>query len=213
MHQLRQYLHPLAYHVSHLPWFLRFYAVTFIVRHGHLPLDFLERGRGVGVVVFILLLYVAVGDVDLVAPRLPCFPLHVCHQDVGCEVVVDDYAKTLGFHRGGRESLAIHCKRLAEIEHRSREVDVMPSDVHRLWSVRSLHDCRVQLMELVLVDSAEVADVRGPKEGVRYCLSDNCGYYLRHSFLHYYHCKVESVLSVRFLAGVVLADFWGEGDL
>ena len=62
-------------------------------------------------------------------------------------------------------------------------------------------------MELVLVDSAEVAAVRGLKDGVRYCLSDESGYSFRHRFLHAYHCKAESVLSVRFFAGVVFANF------
>ena len=61
-------------------------------------------------------------------------------------------------------------------------------------------------MKLVLVDSAEVAAFCGPKDGVRYRLADEGGYSLRHRFLHAYHCKAESVLSVRFFAGVVFAD-------
>ena len=107
-----------------------------------------------GVVIFLLPLDVAVGNADIVPPRLPCCPLRVRHQDVGREVVVDDDPKILGFHRDNREALAVHRERLAEIEHHSLEVKVLPSDVCRLRSVRSLHDRRVQLMELVLLDSA-----------------------------------------------------------
>ena len=67
-------------------------------------------------------------------------------------------------------------------------------------------------MKLVLVESAEIAAVRGPKDGVHDRLADEGGYSFRHRFLHAYHCKAESVLYVRFLTGIVLADFWGDGD-
>ena len=67
-------------------------------------------------------------------------------------------------------------------------------------------------MELVLIDSAEIAVVRRQKDGVCDLLADKGGYSFHHRFLHPYQCKAESVLSVRFLAGVVLSNFWGNGD-
>ena len=189
MYQLRETLHTLAYHVRHFPWRLCFPAVAFLVRHGHRSLNLLEKSRCVGVVVLVLPLYIAVGDTYLVPPRLPCRPLCVSHYYVGREVVVDDYPESLGFHRCSRESLAVHYERLTKIKHLSCNVDVSPSDVCCLWLGRSLHDRHLQLMKLILVDSAEVAAVRGPKDRVRYCLANESGYPFRNRFLHAYHCK------------------------
>ena len=67
-------------------------------------------------------------------------------------------------------------------------------------------------MELVLVYSVEVAAIRGLKDRVRYRPYDKDGYSLCHSFLHAYHYKAESVLSVRFFLGVVFSEFWCDGD-